>query len=60
MSLSFHSKQDNRWKKCADFIVDNKHVYKVVVERGIDQSLLVVKCNLTNVKTDVLRVSFIF
>ena len=47
VSFSFYSKQDG--KKCAEIIADN--LYKLLVERGIDQTLLAVGCDSTNVNT---------
>ena len=39
-------------KKCAEIIADN--LYELLVERGIDQTLLAVRCDSTNVNSEGL------
>ena len=45
-------------KKCAESIADN--LYKLLVERGIDQTLLAVGCDSTNVNTGGLGIAIHF
>ena len=47
--LHFTLNKTTDGKKCAEIIIDNLH--KLLVERGIDQTLLIVGCDSTNVNT---------